>query len=68
MEFKVTHSAGDCRARVGIIKTPHRSFETPVFMPVGTQGSVKALSPEDLTDADATIILANVAPWQNPMH
>lgn len=59
MEFKVTHSAGDCRARAGIIKTSHGSFETPVFMPVGTQGSVKALSPEDLTDAGAAIILAN---------
>jgi queuine tRNA-ribosyltransferase len=59
LEFKVTHNAGDCRARAGIIKTPHGSFETPVFMPVGTQASVKALSPEDLTDADASIILAN---------
>ena len=59
MEFKITHNAGGCRARAGIIKTPHGSFETPVFMPVGTQASVKALSPEDLTDADASIILAN---------
>ena len=59
MEFKVTHTAGDCRARAGIIKTPHGSFETPVFMPVGTQGSVKALSPEDLVNAEAFIILAN---------
>jgi len=59
LEFKVTHTAGDCRARAGVIKTSHGSFETPVFMPVGTQGSVKALSPEDLTDAQAFIILAN---------
>ncbi len=59
MEFTVTHRADGCRARTGIIKTPHGSFETPVFMPVGTQGSVKAVSPEDLVDADASIILAN---------
>ena len=59
MEFKVTHRADDCRARTGIIQTPHGRIETPVFMPVGTQGSVKAVSPEDLTDAGATVILAN---------
>ncbi|EFK06714.1 tRNA-guanine transglycosylase [delta proteobacterium NaphS2] len=59
MEFKVTHRADGCRARTGIIKTPRGRIETPVFMPVGTQGSVKAVSPEDLTDAGATVILAN---------
>jgi queuine tRNA-ribosyltransferase len=59
LEFKVTHTSNGCRARTGIVKTPHGSFETPVFMPVGTQGSVKALSPEDLRDAEAAIILAN---------
>ncbi len=59
MEFKVTHNEANCRARTGILKTPHGSIETPVFMPVGTQGSVKAMSPEDLTAAQASIILAN---------
>jgi len=59
LEFKVTHSAVGCRARAGTIKTPHGTFETPVFMPVGTQGAVKAVSPEDLMDAEASIILAN---------
>jgi len=44
---------------VGEIKTPHGNFETPVFMPVGTQGSVKAVSPEDLVDTGARVILAN---------
>jgi queuine tRNA-ribosyltransferase len=44
---------------VGEIETPHGSFETPVFMPVGTQASVKSVSPEDLEDAGAKIILAN---------
>ncbi len=44
---------------MGEIRTPHGSFDTPAFMPVGTQGSVKALSPEDLEDAGVKIILAN---------
>ena len=44
---------------MGEIGTPHGSFETPAFMPVGTQGSVKSLSPEDLEDAGVRIILAN---------
>ncbi len=59
MEFKVLHNCSLTRARVGKIKTLHGEIETPVFMPVGTQGSVKALSPEDLVDAHTSIILAN---------
>ncbi|UCF83118.1 MAG: tRNA guanosine(34) transglycosylase Tgt [Desulfobacteraceae bacterium] len=59
MEFKVIHRSLECRGRLCEIKTPHGSFETPVFMPVGTQGSVKAVSPEDLQDAGVMIILAN---------
>lgn len=46
-------------ARRGRIKTPHGIIETPVFMPVGTRGSVKALGPDDLTCANVEIILAN---------
>lgn len=46
-------------ARAGIIHTPHGSFETPVFMPVGTQASVKGVSPDELKDLGAGIILAN---------
>lgn len=41
------------------MKTSHGSFDTPVFMPVGTQGTVKAVSPEDLREAGVEIILAN---------
>ncbi len=44
---------------MGEIKTPHGKFKTPVFMPVGTQGSVKAVSPEDLEEVGIKIILAN---------
>lgn len=58
MAFRVVHSSG--QARAGVLITGHGSVETPVFMPVGTAGAVKALSPRDLIrDLDAGIILAN---------
>jgi queuine tRNA-ribosyltransferase len=47
------------RARVGELKLPHGTVETPQFMPVGTNATVKALSPDDLRDTGASIILAN---------
>jgi len=59
VEFRVIHKSRECRARLGEIKTPHGNFKTPVFMPVGTHGSVKAVSPEDLGEAGVKIILAN---------
>ncbi|WP_342525289.1 tRNA guanosine(34) transglycosylase Tgt [Chryseomicrobium sp. FSL W7-1435] len=46
-------------ARLGIVHTPHGSFETPTFMPVGTQATVKTMSPEELKGMDAGIILSN---------
>ena len=46
-------------ARLGIVHTPHGSFETPVFMPVGTQATVKAMSPEEVKGMGADIILSN---------
>ena len=58
-EFRVIHESRHGRARVGEIKTPHGNFHTPVFMPVGTQGSVKAVSPDELRDAGVKVILAN---------
>jgi queuine tRNA-ribosyltransferase len=59
VQFTVLHKDVSGRARTGEIITPHGRFETPVFMPVGTQGSVKALSPQDLDDAGVKILLAN---------
>jgi len=55
--FEVTKTDG--QARLGILETGHGSVETPVFMPVGTQGSVKALPARDLSDMGARIILGN---------
>jgi len=59
LEFRVFNRSGECRARVAKLKTAHGDFETPVFMPVGTQGSVKAVSPEDVKGAGVEIVLAN---------
>src|SRR5215212_2357369 len=49
----------DGRARTGSFATPHGAVETPMFMPVGTLATVKALDPDDLTAAGAQMILAN---------
>lgn len=57
--FQVTATSSDSRARAGVIQTRHGTIETPVFMPVGTLGSVKSLSPEELVEAGAQIILGN---------
>jgi queuine tRNA-ribosyltransferase len=55
--FRVVARAG--RARAGVLETAHGPVETPVFMPVGTQGSVKALSADDLGRLETRILLAN---------
>jgi queuine tRNA-ribosyltransferase len=51
--------ARDGRARSAILQTPHGEVATPVFMPVGTQATVKALTPEQLHEAGAVLVLAN---------
>jgi len=57
--FETTAKESSCSARAGQIVTKHGSIDTPVFMPVGTAGTVKALTPRQLDDAGAQIILAN---------
>lgn len=57
--FKVTKSAEDCAARTGLLTTAHGTLETPLFQPVATIGSVKALSTEDLEMLGIKAILAN---------
>jgi queuine tRNA-ribosyltransferase len=51
--------ATDGRARRGRLTTPHSTVETPIFMPVGTQATVKGLTPQQLLELDAQIILGN---------
>ena len=58
-QFQITAQSSDSRARAGVIQTDRGDIETPVFMPVGTLGSVKSLSPEELQEAGAQIILGN---------
>lgn len=56
-------------ARLGIVHTPHGSFETPAFMPVGTMATVKTMSPEELKEIGAGIILSNTYHlWLRPGH
>ena len=57
--FEVVAESTQSRARAGVIQTAHGPVETPVFMPVGTLGSVKSLTPEELTACGAQIILGN---------
>src|SRR5438094_4297992 len=57
--FDFTIDATSGPARAGTLTLPHGTVETPVFMPVGTQGTVRALSPNDLRSVGATLVLAN---------
>jgi queuine tRNA-ribosyltransferase len=57
--FTIDAECPDSWARAGTISTPHGTILTPIFMPVGTQATVKSVSPEELRAAGAQIILAN---------
>lgn len=60
MKFELQHTDAQSKARAGLITTDHGQIETPIFMPVGTQGSVKAVHMTELeTDIKAQIILGN---------
>ncbi len=60
LRFEIEATCPETGARAGLLHTAHGTVETPVFMPVGTQGTVKALTPRELMDdLDARIILAN---------
>ena len=57
--YTITSTSSDTAARAGQYRTPHGTFHTPAFMPVGTQGTVKAMSPRDLCEVGAEIVLSN---------
>lgn len=59
LEYKVTHQDKNCAARCGEIKTSRGVIPTPVFMPVGTHGAIKALQPKELAEIDFPILLSN---------
>ena len=57
--YELLHQDKNSGARRGVIHTPHGDIQTPVFMPVGTQATVKSLTPEELKEIGAQIILSN---------
>ncbi len=57
--YELVHKDKKTGARAGILHTPHGNFLTPIFMPVGTQATVKTISPEELENLGAGIILGN---------
>jgi queuine tRNA-ribosyltransferase len=59
LKFHITHQDNATKARLGTIVTDHGEIQTPVFMPVGTAGTVKAVTQQQLVDLGAEIILSN---------
>jgi queuine tRNA-ribosyltransferase len=59
LKFTISHTDKSTRARVGQVTTPHGTFDTPAFMPVGTRASVKGLVPDLIEGTGAQIILSN---------
>ncbi len=65
--YEHIHTCKQSGARLGRVHTPHGSFDTPVFMPVGTQATVKGMSPEEVESMGARIILSNTYHlWMRP--
>ncbi len=59
IRYELIHEDKNSGARLGILHTPHGSFETPIFMPVGTQATVKTLSSRDIKEVSDGLILGN---------
>ncbi len=59
LTYQLLHKEKNTAARTGKISTPHGEIETPIFMPVGTQATVKAMTPEELKEMGSQIILSN---------
>jgi queuine tRNA-ribosyltransferase len=57
--YQLKQKDSESNARLGVVTTPHGSFDTPAFMPVGTQASVKGLQPKQVDGMGAQIILSN---------
>lgn len=59
LTFEIIAECKTTKARAGIMSLPHTTVNTPVFMPVGTQGTVKGILPEQLETLNCKIILGN---------
>lgn len=67
IKYELKKKSPECRARLGRVTTPHGSFDTPTFMAVGTQATVKTLTKEDLHEIGSMIILGNTYHlWNQP--
>ena len=65
--YEHIHTCKQSGARLGVIHTPHGDIKTPVFMPVGTQATVKGMSPDEIDSMGAKIILSNTYHlWMRP--
>ena len=61
MKFTVTHTSSDTKARRGVLETEHGAIQTPIFMPVGTQATVKTMTPEDLESMSCLLYTSDAA-------
>lgn len=69
IRYELIKTCKQSGARLGILHTPHGSYETPMFMPVGTLATVKTMSPEELKEMGAGVILSNTYHlWLRPGH
>ncbi len=69
IKYELIKTCKQTGARLGKVHTPHGSFSTPAFMPVGTQATVKSMSPEEVSGMGANIILGNTYHlWLRPGH
>ncbi|MDO4605402.1 MAG: tRNA guanosine(34) transglycosylase Tgt [Helcococcus sp.] len=59
LKYELIKKSSQCEARLGVIHTPHGNIQTPIFMPVGTKATVKTMTPDDLKELGAQIILGN---------
>ena len=57
--YKILNKCKNTKARTGTLSTPHGDIQTPAFMPVGTRGTVKAMTPHEVEDLGADVILGN---------
>lgn len=59
ISFEITKENAGSRARLGLLKTPHGKVRTPIFMPVGTQATVKTMTPDEVREVGGEMILSN---------
>ena len=68
IKYNLLKEEKNTNARLGTIETNYGTYETPMFMPVGTQATVKTLSPEELKSVGAGIILSNIESYNINLH